>query len=235
MEIGFPRSPERGPIEAADLRSAPAPALRIIYSTLSGSWDRWAQVPWAVGTKGVPLPTATQFRPLRGLELFPRTDSVGGGQKRRALAHGYSIQTTSGFRTVSLPPAPSFTIALQFRPFLHEFPLHCGREMNLERRERWPTSRGRAGLNLRRRSRARFFAALRMTEQVSGVRGRVSGGKGQVSGIRWQVSGGRARFFAALRMTEEVPGVGFQGGKNRCQVSGVRCQGAERDSSLRSE
>jgi hypothetical protein len=76
MEIGFPRSPERGPIEAADLRSAPAPALRIVYSTLSGSGDRWAQVPWAAGTKGGPLPTATQFEPLRGLELFPpRTDS----------------------------------------------------------------------------------------------------------------------------------------------------------------
>ena len=35
---------------------------------LQGRANRWAEQPWAAGTKTVPLPAATQFKPLRGSE-----------------------------------------------------------------------------------------------------------------------------------------------------------------------
>ena len=35
---------------------------------LQGRYYHWGRHPWAAGTKSVPLPTATQFRPLRGLD-----------------------------------------------------------------------------------------------------------------------------------------------------------------------
>ena len=43
----------------------------LVARPLKGRVNRWAHYPWAAGTKGVLLPTATQFKPLRGSEPFP--------------------------------------------------------------------------------------------------------------------------------------------------------------------
>jgi len=82
MDFGYPHPPAaagppsprgRGPIFWVSVAFEPFGPVGadLVVRPLQGRVNRWAHYPWASGTKGVPLPTATQFKPLRGSEPFP--------------------------------------------------------------------------------------------------------------------------------------------------------------------
>ena len=88
----------------------------LVVRPLQGRVNRWAHYPWASGTKGVPLPTATQFKPLRGSEPLPglphpRCPAAdmgkdqpfwGEGDRRRRSGEGVNASNDQGEAVASV-------------------------------------------------------------------------------------------------------------------------------------
>jgi hypothetical protein len=76
-----PGSP-KGSTVSVEVRHPGPGGADLFVRPLQGRANRWAEPPWAAGAKTVPLPTATQFKPLRGSET-PPLDLVTPGVQQK--------------------------------------------------------------------------------------------------------------------------------------------------------
>ena len=70
------------PTVSVEVRHPGPGGADLFVRPLQGRANRWAEQPWAAGTKTVPLPTATQFKPLRGSDP-PPLDLVTPGVQQK--------------------------------------------------------------------------------------------------------------------------------------------------------